>query len=47
MLLAGNKMEVIKEVKLQLSSRFDMKDLGAENLIVGMEIKISHANRKL
>ena len=40
-------MEVIKEVKLQLSSKFDMKDLGATNLILGMEIKRNHANGKL
>ena len=47
MLLVGNNMEVIKEVKLQLSSKFDMKDLGAANLILGMEIKRNRANRKL
>ena len=47
MLLVGNNMEVIKEVKLQLSSKFDMKDLGATNLILGMEIKINHTDRKL
>ena len=29
MLLVGNNMEVIKEVKMQLSSKFDMKDLSA------------------
>ena len=45
MLLVG--MEVIKEVKTQLSSKFDMKDLGASNLILGMEIKINYADRKL
>ena len=39
MLLVGNNMEVIKEVKMQLSSKFDMKDLGAANLIFGMEIR--------
>ena len=27
MLLVGNNMEVIKEVKMKLSSKFDMKDL--------------------
>ena len=40
-------MEVIKEVKMQLSSKFDMKDLGAASLILGMEIKRNHADRKL
>jgi hypothetical protein len=47
MLLAGNNMDVIKEVKSQLSSKFDMKDLGAANFILGMEIKRDRANRKL
>ena len=40
-------MDVIKEVKMQLSSKFDMKDLGVANLILGMEIKINHVDRKL
>jgi hypothetical protein len=39
MLLIGNNMDAIKEVKKQLSSKFDMKDLGATNFIMGMEIK--------
>ena len=30
-MLVGNNMDVIKEVKMQLSSKFDMKDLGAPN----------------
>ena len=47
MLLVGNNMEIIKEVKLQLSSKFDMKDLSAANLILGMKIKRNHADRKL
>jgi hypothetical protein len=47
MLLVGNNMDVIKEVKSQLSSKFDRKDLGAANFIMGMEIKRDHANRKL
>jgi hypothetical protein len=33
MLLVGNNMDAIKEVKMQLSSKFDMKDLGAANFI--------------
>ena len=40
MLLIGNNMDAIKEVKKQLSSKFYMKDLGAMNFIVGMAIKI-------
>jgi hypothetical protein len=47
MLLVGNNMDVIKEVKSQLSSKFDMKDLGVANFIMGMEIKRDHANKKL
>ena len=47
MLLVGNNIEVIKEVKLQLSSKFGMKDLGAANLILGMEIKRNRVDRKL
>jgi hypothetical protein len=47
MLLVGNNMDVIKEVKLRLSSKFDMKDLGSVNFIIGMEIKRDHANYKL
>jgi hypothetical protein len=47
MLLVGNNMDVIKEVKSQLSSKFDMKDLGAANFILGMEIKRDRANMKL
>jgi hypothetical protein len=47
MLLVGNNMDVIKEVKSQLSSKFDMKDLGAANFILGMEIKRDRANKKL
>ena len=42
MLLVGNNMDVIKEVKSQLSSKFDMKDLGSANFILGMEIKRDH-----
>jgi hypothetical protein len=47
MLLVGNNMDVIKEVKSQLSSKFDMKDLDDANFILGMEIKRDRANRKL
>jgi hypothetical protein len=32
-------MDAIKEVKKQLSSKFDMKDIGATKLILGMDIK--------
>ena len=45
MLLIGNNKDVIKEVKSQLSSKFDMKDLGAANFILGMEIRRDRANK--
>jgi hypothetical protein len=47
MLLVGNNMDVIKEVKSHLSSKFDMKDIGVANFILGTDIKRDHANRKL
>ena len=47
MLLVGNNMDVIKEVKSHLSSKFDMKNLGATNFILGMKIKRDRANKKL
>ena len=39
MLLIGNNMDTIKEVKKQLSSKFDMKDISGKNFILGMDIK--------
>jgi len=39
MLLIGNNMNAVKEVKKKLSSKFDMNDLSATNFILGMEIK--------
>ena len=38
MLLIGNSKDVIKEVKSQLSSKFDMKYLSVAKFIMGMEI---------
>jgi hypothetical protein len=38
MLLIGNNKEIIKDVKTQLSFKFDMNDLSAANFILGMEI---------
>jgi hypothetical protein len=37
MLLVGNDMDTIKEVNNKVSSKFDMKDLGAMNFILGMD----------
>jgi hypothetical protein len=47
MLLVGNNMDAIKEVKKHLSSKFDMKYLGAMNFILGMEIKRDRTVRKI
>jgi hypothetical protein len=47
MMLIGNNMDPIKEVKKQLSSKFDMKDLDATKFILGMEIQRDRATRKL
>jgi hypothetical protein len=47
MLLIGNNKEIIQDVKNQLSSKFDMKDLGDANFILGMEIKRDWEKRKL
>jgi len=47
MLLVGNEKEIIQDLKTQLSSKFDMKDLGAANYIFGMEIKRDRTKRKL
>jgi len=47
MLLIGNDKEIIQDLKTQLSSKFDMKDLGAANYNSGVEIKRDQAKRKL
>jgi hypothetical protein len=47
LLLIIYNMDTIKEVKKHLFSKFDMKDLGAVNFIMGMEIKRDRATRKL
>jgi hypothetical protein len=47
MLLIGNNKEIIQDVKTQLSSKFDMKDIGVVNFILGMKIKRDRENRKL
>jgi hypothetical protein len=47
MLLIGNNKEIIQDLKTQLSSKFDMKDLSASNFILGMEIKRDQKKRKL
>jgi hypothetical protein len=39
MLLIGNNKDIIQDLKTHLFSKFDMKDIGASNFILGMEIK--------
>jgi hypothetical protein len=46
-LLIGNNMDTLNEVKKQVSSKFDMKDLCATNFILGVDIKRDIATRKL
>jgi hypothetical protein len=46
-LLIRNNMEAIKEVKKKISSKFDMKDLGVANFILGMDIKRDQAARNI
>ena len=47
MLLVGNDKEIIHDLKTQLFSKFDMKDIGAAKYILGMEIKRYRAKRNL
>ena len=47
MLLVGYNMNLIKEVKQCLSSKFDMKDIEPMHFIPGMEIKRNRANRRI
>jgi hypothetical protein len=47
MLLRGNNEKSVQDVKTQLSSKFDMKDLGDANFIFFMEIKGNRENMKL
>jgi len=39
MLLIGNDKEIIQVVKTQLSSKFEMKDIGTKKIILRMEIE--------
>jgi hypothetical protein len=46
MLFIVREKEIIHDVKTHFSSKFDMKDIGATNLILGMKIKRDWKNRK-
>ena len=39
MLIAAKSMSEVNKLKILLSRRFDMKDLGATKKILGMEIR--------
>ncbi|KAK9066710.1 hypothetical protein SSX86_014033 [Deinandra increscens subsp. villosa] len=47
MLLACDSVQVIKDTKEMLSSRFEMKDLGQARKILGMQIQRDRKNRML
>ena len=47
MLSIGNNMDVIKEVKMELPSKFEMKYISYSNLIMGIYINREWAVRKL
>jgi hypothetical protein len=46
-LFFGNDVDVISDLKSQHSTRFDMKDLGVANYILGMETGRDRMNKKL
>jgi hypothetical protein len=45
--MIGNDKEIIQDVKTQLSSKFDIKNICAPKFILGMEIKRDWENTKL
>ena len=47
MLLVGNDMDLIEEVKQQLSLKFNMKYLGPTHFILGIEFKRDIKSKKL
>ncbi|KAL4271204.1 hypothetical protein GQ457_13G028940 [Hibiscus cannabinus] len=47
MLVAGPNKDHIEELKARLAREFEMKDLGPENKILGMQIHRDRSNRKI
>lgn len=47
MLFIGKGKGMISKLKSQLAAKFEMKDLGAEKYILGMEIRRDRVNKKL
>ena len=46
-LIAGNNVEYLKDIKSWLSSNFEMKDMGLALKILGMEICRNRSKKKL
>ncbi len=47
LLIAGSNKKKIHQIKKELTSRFEMKDLGAARVMLGIEITRDRANRQL
>ena len=47
LLIAGSSREQIDKIKIELSNRFEMKDLGEANTILGIQIRRDRHSRKL
>ena len=47
MLVAGPNKDRVRELKARLARKFDMKDLGPANKILGMQIQRDRNNRKV
>ena len=47
LLISGNSKSEIAIIKKELSSRFEMKNLGPANVMLGIEIRRDRSNRKL
>ena len=46
-LIAGDQLEAVNEIKQWLKSRFEMKDMGEAEYVLGIEITRDHPNRLL
>ena len=47
MLLIGNSVKMVNSVKSLLAKKFEMKDLGPANFILGMQIRRDREKQKL
>ena len=46
-LIAGDQLEAVNEIKHWLKSRFEMKDMGEAEYVLGIEITRDRPNRLL